>query len=75
MFIECPRHKSKMQRSLLYCIERCNRKCDAFYAVDPKRIAKALAEHPEAGKGHQLTMFPLADPPPRRSRKKRKKAD
>jgi len=69
MFIECARHKSKIQRSLLYCVDKCARKCEAFYASDPKTLAKALRDHPDRGAGHQLELFGLAPAPPKRRKR------
>lgn len=66
MFIECNRHKSKIQRNILYCIERCPKRCGQFYTVDPARIATLLREHPNRGAGFQLELFALAEDRPRR---------
>jgi hypothetical protein len=68
MFIECARHKSKIQRNPLYCVEKCARKCEAFFALEPETLTEALRENPERGHGHQLEMFRLDPPPPKRKR-------
>ncbi len=68
MFIECLRHKSKIQRNVWWCIERCPKKCENFYAIPPKKIAKLLATQPERGRGHQLEMFKQPKPKSRKSK-------
>ena len=69
MFIECARHKSKIQRNLLYCVDKCARKCAAFFALDPRLLATVLREHPDRGAGYQLELFGLAPSPPHRRKK------
>ncbi len=70
MFIECPRSKSKSQRNLAYCVDKCARKCDAFHAVEPVVLAKLLRERPDSGRGLQLGLFGLKPGRPRKTAKR-----
>jgi len=59
MFIECQRHKSKIQRPIIFCLERCERKCGSFHSLAPADLAQILTAFPGRGLGIQLELFEL----------------